>query len=905
MSPVRIVRNFLPPETSRVIRQFVGYFFITTTLTLASHPQLRAQEITTQAPLAATLPNSPEFPAAIVVPPALDPDIVGIESTGPQTYRAGIYTLDQNVVITYKDDRISADHVEYDSNSGELTMTGNVLMTRKENDERIHASHGTYNLKMLAGRFYDVSGSVGISVHSAPGHSVYTNGNPMLFTGRLVVKTGPHNYDIYDGTLTSCALPKPDWILSADHFIVEDDKARAKNATFRLLNVPVFFLPYVTHPTDPDQRQSGFLIPTIGQSSTKGLIIGEQVYLVLSRWADLTIGADYYSSVGWAQMANLRVRGPNIDFATLRYSGVLDRRVGSANQGGEEVILAGRHDFDIQTRAATNIDYLSSYVYREAFSENFNQAVTSDIVSIAYLSHTENGREYGALADKYQGVKTLGQPAVPATPTTPARPAIPQSEVHIFHVPAVSFYTTDHLIKGTATPISNGVELEIESSASGLKRSQPTFTTGGIIERYDLHPQATYPISLGNPVDSWHILPTIGARETVYSRSRLPTGPGQAPMQSEAALSRSDFEFSLAIRPPVVERSFIPPPSLRRVFGTEVRHTIAPELTYRMVTGVSNFASVLRFDPIDVVSDTNEAEYGATQRLYRRPKPNTDKPGAMCSTDQVANSPGFNSALRSGDDTDVDVPGAKTEEIAGNRCPNEEFISWRLTQKYFFDQTFGGAVVDSRRNIFTSTLALSGIAFLTEPREISPLISRLRVRSSAHTDVEWDFDLDTGAHKFTSSNVYIDLHQGLSFAALSYARLDAPGRFYTQNPTPATGSSNGVSSSVSDFNQLRVLVGYGNPAKPGLSLAGNAGIDLKSLYGATSVSSSGVVTTVYPALLQYAAVQASYNWNCCGLAVEYRKLELGSVRNEGTYRFSFTLANIGAAGNLRRAERLF
>jgi len=39
--------------------------------------------------------------------------------------------------------------------------------------------------------------------------------------------------------------------------------------------------------------------------------------------------------------------------------------------------------------------------------------------------------------------------------------------------------------------------------------------------------------------------------------------------------------------------------------------------------------------------------------------------------------------------------------------------------------------------------------------------------------------------------------------------------------------------------------------------------------------------------------------------VEYRKLELGSVRNEGTYRFSFTLANIGAAGNLRRAERLF
>ena len=61
--------------------------------------------------------------------------------------------------------------------------------------------------------------------------------------------------------------------------------------------------------------------------------------------------------------------------------------------------------------------------------------------------------------------------------------------------------------------------------------------------------------------------------------------------------------------------------------------------------------------------------------------------------------------------------------------------------------------MDGRRNIFDTTLNLSGIAFLTEPRAISPLISRLRVRTSAHMDVEWDFDLDTGAKKFTSNNV--------------------------------------------------------------------------------------------------------------------------------------------------------
>ena len=187
----------------------------------------------------------------------------------------------------------------------------------------------------------------------------------------------------------------------------------------------------------------------------------------------------------------------------------------------------------------------------------------------------------------------------------------------------------------------------------------------------------------------------------------------------------------------------------------------------------------------------------------------------------------------------------------------------------------------------------------------------MRFRTSAHTDFEWDFDLDTGARKFNSSNVFVDLHQGNKFGALSYARLDAPGRFFTQSPTPGTGANptTGVTSQISDFNQLRFLLGYGNPIKPGLSLAANLGIDLKALYGATTqnTSAAGVTTTttVYPALLQYAAIQTAYNWNCCGLAIEYRKFELGSVRNEGSYKFNFTLANIGAAGNLRRAERLF
>ena len=96
-----------------------------------------------------------------------------------------------------------------------------------------------------------------------------------------------------------------------------------------------------------------------------------------------------------------------------------------------------------------------------------------------------------------------------------------------------------------------------------------------------------------------------------------------------------------------------------------------------------------------------------------------------------------------------------------------------------------------------------------------------------------------------------------------------------------------VSSPVSNFSQLRFLIGYGVPSKPGLSLATTTGLDLLR------------------AAAQYTTVQAGWNWNCCGLAVEYRKYNLGTVRDENSYRFNFTLANIGSAGNIRRAERLF
>ena len=147
------------------------------------------------------------------------------------------------------------------------------------------------------------------------------------------------------------------------------------------------------------------------------------------------------------------------------------------------------------------------------------------------------------------------------------------------------------------------------------------------------------------------------------------------------------------------------------------------------------------------------------------------------------------------------------------------------------------------------------------------------------------FRSDTHAGKFTQSNTFIDVHNGNFFGGLSHARLNAPGRF--SEIIDVGGVSSLSTQATSDFQQVRLLAGYGNSSKPGLSLAGSANLDVE--HGN----------------VQYLSGQSGYNWNCCGLSIEYRKYELGSVRNEGTYKFSITLANIGSTGNIRKAERLF
>ena len=319
-------------------------------------------------------------------------------------------------------------------------------------------------------------------------------------------------------------------------------------------------------------------------------------------------------------------------------------------------------------------------------------------------------------------------------------------------------------------------------------------------------------------------------------------------------------------------------PALDRVFdgeflGRKWKHVIEPRVVYNYVTGVHNFANILRFDERDILSDTNEVEYSVVNRIYS--KRTSEQPDDCSST-------GMPTLLVGGAPPQSRIPWQRSEAGQQPPCRTQprvrEVVTWELAQKYFIDPTFGGAVVAGQSNIFvnTSSIDLTGIAFLTEARRISPLISRLRVQTSNRTDLEWDFDYDFKSGDVNDSTALLNYRIGQFTLGGGSAFLHVLNTTAAPNfvPTPS-------------FNQFRAVLGYGQLNKRGFSAATNLGFD--GGLGA----------------LQYSSMQASYNWDCCGVNVEYRRFNLGTVRDENQFRFTFALANIGAFGNLKRQERLY
>lgn len=844
---------------SRTLKMFPLRLVITATVLchLLLAPQLVTSQLRPDANLGERRPKPPENKRKVPV------TIEAME----QEKDGAIYRLRGKVKVDYGTYTFHADQATYNSDTGEVEAEGNLLLEGGPNNEHVEAARGKYNLQEETGRFEDAVGSVGFLLKSR--RTVFTTTNPFLFTGRVVEKLGPDRYKLTDGTVTTCELPRPKWEFAAHRVNIEvGGQATIYHSNFRLEGIPILYFPFATHPLQKNPRQSGFLIPSIGRSSTRGNTAGESIFWAINRSMDLLAGAEYFSKRGWAPDAEFRARPTDNSFADLTYYSVFDRGINQctkanpcvADQGGTEVRLNTEGEFTHNFRSVANIDYLSSYVFRLAFSDVFAQAVNSEVRSQAFLSNTTGGVFINGAMSRYQDFQSTMTGDV----------------ITILHAPGGEVSSVDQKLWGT--PFHGS----FDADAEGVSRSEPGFRTAPLVGRFDLSPA----ISLPRLFRGWAVRPEFALRDTIYTQQLVPAGGTSLTEVGTAVsnnLNRKSLEGSLELRPPAIDRIFD-----REILGRKWKHVIEPRIVYDYVTGVSNFDHVLRFDERDILSDTNEVEYSLVNRLYaKRTSPQDEKcPSEGMPALIVGGAPAPShipwehggSPLPANSQRSNFQP-ASTQAGSRRNCSRQpetrEIVSWELAQKYFLDPTFGGALLPGRSNVFTSTVDLTGIAFLTEPRHLSPLISRLRIGTTRSSDLEWDADYDFFLGRLNSSTFLFNYHAGLFTVGAGDAFLHVPGE-------PAS-----TSGSPSKFNQFRTVLGYGSANKRGFSGATNLGFDAEL------------------GQVQYGAVQLAYKWDCCGVDVEYRRFALASVRNENQYRFTFSLANVGAFGNLRRGERLF
>jgi LPS-assembly protein len=761
-----------------------------------------------------------------------------------QEQQGDLTTLRGDVEAEFRDYTVHADTVTYNRATGEVTAEGHITFDGGPHDMHIAASHGSYNVRTQTGKFYDVSGTTGARFKGR--NVALTSSSPLAFSGKIVEKTSEDTYIIHNGTVTSCELPHPKWTFSAAKIIVViGESAHIYNTIFRLKGIPIIYLPFAAPPVEKLGRQSGFLLPTVGSSSRKGTILGDSFYWAINRSMDTTVGGEFFSKRGWALHDTFRARPSESSYLNFEYFGVLDRGLSTANgpvdQGGEDVKLSGESIFPHDFRGVASLNYLSSFVFRLAFTENFSQAVDSEVKSTAFLSKTYQGFSLNGFAARYQNFQSTNAGDL----------------VTIWHAPGLELSSVDQRLGRSRFYWSFDTALE------GLRRTEPGFDTPNLVGRFDLEPNVSLPLML----EGWTFRPEIGLRDTFYTETRIPetattTGLGTAIQQ---VVDRRSVETTVEMRPPTLVKIFN-----RDIAGRKVKHTITPYLTYRFVNGVGNFPSIIRFDYRDILSNTNEIEYGLTQRLYLK------HTAQDCQTEKQ-NEPA----------NDQDSGGDQTAGASTSNCTPSganEFVTWEVKQKYFFDPNFGGAIVNGRRNVLATTVDFAGIAFLTDPRRFAPIVSKLRMRTTANSDVQWELDYDTKKGRINASTFFATLHLRDFFLQGSHAYLQVPGEIFSTIPAPGVPPP---TPGPSQFNQFRALIGYGSPTKRGLSAAVNMGFDSTLSF------------------IQYAAAQTAYNWDCCGASFEFRRFALGSVRNENSFRFAFTLANIGTFGNLRRQERLF
>jgi len=753
--------------------------------------------------------------------------------SGPKEARVFVYEGNVDARIgTY---RLQADKVTVYEATNKVIAEGNVVFDQGD-QQRITGTRAEWNYRTKTGFFLNSTG--------------FTNqtqdGTRMYFTADRVDKVSLDTIIATNVQVTACDEDVPKWSFHAKRARIKTgDRARVYSPNLRVKGVPVFYLPYASVSIKPRDRASGFLTPTFGGSGQKGFRFSGGYYQTLGRSADVTLRNDIYTSRGIGLGADLRTRANSRSFFNAGFYVVKDRVLGHKadashpDQGGSSFYVEGVHYFPNGFIAAADVNVTSNLAYRQVFSDSIQQAISPEERSQVFVNKDLNEYSFNFLARSQVT-------------------SLPNSRIRIRELPSVS-------IDKRATPLDFFKDVPVyysfEASAEGVSRKETVddllafrrdvggdpIVSPSIVQRLDYHPRLQVPLYFFG----LSVTGSASGRITFYSNSIDPA--------NRAILSRNITrgygEFEIDIRPPALFKDF------HRGNGSFFfRHLIEPYITYRRIVGVNNFDRVIRFDYVDAVADTNEIEFGVSNRFFTRR-----------STENVSSAAA--KATRTG------------QKVPTSTQPYEA-LTITVRGKYFFDRFFGGALVPGRRNQFYPINTLSGFSYGGVPRRFSPLNieARYRPRADIFLDLRTDLDTRGGGVRALSTTFGINRPLIQAFQSFYYTRAvelvpslaqfaDARGK------EPGTLRGSQWSPSIFLGDRERGLFGgasffFDFQTRPGTN-------------GRSLISST---------------VTVGYTWDCCAVTAQNYTFNVG-VRQENRVVFSFRLNGIGTFGTEQIGQR--
>src|SRR5262245_554643 len=600
---------------------------------------------------------------------------------------------------------IIADRVTYNKNTDDVLAEGNVYF--EQQGQKLTGEVLEFNYKTRRGTMRNPTAFT----NTTPG------GVTIVIDASRADKTGADTYNLSNAMLTACQEKVPKWSFTAKRARIRlDHRAKVYNAFFRIKNIPVLWMPYASISISKKDRSSGFLLPSSGSSSIKGRTFHLGYFQTLGRSADLLVRTDVFTQRGVGLGFDFRARTDENSHISLGSFLVFDRLLGpkflpncdraafgdqckQPDQGGSSFYVDAVQYFKNGFVAVADVNITSSFPFRQVFSDNILTALSPEKRPVFYVNKNWRSYSFNALFGE--------QSVFVANSSDPFQST---SVVKTRQLPSVE-------ISQRSTKISDKFPAYFSFGAAleGVRRNEATgdqvdLKTPSIVQRFDLFPRLTFPLK---SFAGFTLTPSVGVRSTFYSDSLDPI-ERQVVGQN---LLRNYVDLDLDLRPPALARVF------HREDGTPwFKHLIEPFVEYRRIAGIDEFDRTLTIDERDQVASTNEVEYGVTNRIF-----------------------------------------VKRKGLTGSTPQTHELLDITVSQKYFFDPTFGGALREGQRNQFFPVNSMSGFAFAGLKRDVSPLNLKARLRPTQNLFADFRLNYDT---RFHSMRDFI-VGQGVSKGMLS------------------------------------------------------------------------------------------------------------------------------------------